>query len=68
MLGTIKLILLLYKEGKTLLNRGLLIEDLIDPEIILSILRINQTIQNSEFDKIEKIKNTLIQNLRSLTL
>ena len=68
LLGMIKLILLIYKEGKNLLNRGLLIENLIDPELITSILRINQTIRNSDFQQIEDLKNKLLETFRSLTL
>ncbi|KKN09010.1 hypothetical protein LCGC14_1050920 [marine sediment metagenome] len=68
MLAVIKLILLIYKEGKDHLNRGLLIEELIDPEIINSILRINQTVRNDDFQPIENLKTKLLETFRLLAL
>ncbi len=68
LLAVIKLILLIYKVGKELLNRNLLIEELIDPEIINSILRINRTVRNDDFQPIEKLKNKLLKTFRLLTL
>ncbi len=68
LLGMIKLILLIYKEGKDLVNRGFLIGDLIDPSIINSILRINQTVPNDNFKKIEIIKNRLLKAFKQITL
>ncbi|MHA2283444.1 MAG: V-type ATP synthase subunit A [Promethearchaeota archaeon] len=68
LLSMIKLILLIYKEGKELLNKGLLIEKIIDPDLVTSILRINQTVQNSDYHQIEDLKNTILEKLRSITL
>jgi len=68
LLGMIKLSLLIYKEGQKLINRGILIENVIDPELLNSILRMNKTIKNDEFEKIENLKNKLIKNIRDFTL
>ncbi|MHA2181941.1 MAG: V-type ATP synthase subunit A [Promethearchaeota archaeon] len=68
LLSMVKLILLIYKEGKALLNKGLLIETIIDPDLITSILRINQTIENRDYHQIEELKDKLIEKLRSETL
>ena len=68
LLGMIKLSLLIYKEGQNLINRGILIENVIDPELLNSILRMNKTIKNDEFEKIENLMNKLIKNLRYSTL
>ena len=67
-LGIIKLILLLYIEGQNLLRQGKNIEDIVDLEIVNSILRISQMIPNEAFKKIEKIKNKLILKLRTLSI
>lgn len=68
LLGLIKLILAIYNEGKNLIKRGLLIEDLLDTDLITSILRISQTIPNDAFQRIERIKNALIKKLRILAI
>ncbi len=68
LLSMIKFILLIYKEGKDLLNRGLLIENVIDPDLITSILRINQTVQNKDYHQIEALKDKVIEKLRSSSL
>ncbi|MHA2392329.1 MAG: V-type ATP synthase subunit A [Promethearchaeota archaeon] len=64
LLGSIKLILLIYNEGKNLINQGVLIEDLLEPELIDAILRINKTVANEDFRKIEALKKKLVKNLR----
>ena len=68
LLGMIKLFLLIYKEGLNLVDRGLLIENLIESDLLNSILRINQTVSNNDFKKIENLKNKLIKNFRFSTL
>ena len=68
LLGMIKLILLIYREGQNLIDRGILIESIMEPELITSILRMNQTIKNNDFKKIEKLKDKLIQKFRDLSL
>ena len=65
LLGLIKIILILYIEGHNLIKQGKLLDDILDPEIITYILRIREMISNDSFKEIEKIKNKLIQNLRT---
>jgi V/A-type H+-transporting ATPase subunit A len=65
LLSMIKIILLIYKEGKNLIDRGVLIEDFLDPDFVNSILRISQTIPNEDFKSIEKIKDNLLKRLRA---
>jgi len=68
LLGMIKIILLLYKEGKELLEKGFIIEDIKSLRLINDILRINYTIENKDFDKIEDIKDQLLNDIESLKL
>ena len=68
LLGIIKVILLIYNEGKNLIERGILIEDLLEPDLINSILRISQTVPNEAFQRIEKIKDTIMKKLRLLAI
>jgi len=64
--GHIKIILLLYKEAKNLLDEGVIIEDIKDLEIINEILGIGKSIPNDEFYKIEVIKRNLLEDIESL--
>jgi V/A-type H+-transporting ATPase subunit A len=68
LLGMIKLFLLIYKEGQNLINRGILIENVIGPELLTSLLRMNKTIKNDEFEKIEKLKVKLLKKFRQLNI
>jgi len=68
LLGMIKIILLLYKESIELLKQGFLIEDIKDLKTIIDILRINHTIPNDDFDKIEELKKKLLHEIESLKL
>ncbi|UCD02016.1 MAG: V-type ATP synthase subunit A [Promethearchaeota archaeon] len=68
LLGIIKILLLIYKEGKNLIEQGLMVEDILGQDLINSILRIGQTVPNDAFERIEKIKSKLIQKLRILAL
>jgi len=68
LLGIIKMILLLFKEGKELMNQGFYIEEIKSLPIINEIMRINQTIRNEDFTKIEKLKNKLLKNIEYLKL
>ncbi|KKM89272.1 hypothetical protein LCGC14_1250340 [marine sediment metagenome] len=65
LLGLIKLILLIYSEGKKLLKRGVVIEESLDPSFIKELLRMSRSIPNDEFERIEDMKNRLIKKLRS---
>ena len=68
LIGQIKLILLLYKEGKELIKSGYLIEDIKDLEVVDDILRISYSISNDEFFKIESLKKKLINEIETLKL
>jgi V/A-type H+-transporting ATPase subunit A len=68
LLGIIKIILLIYNEGRNLIERGILIEDLLEPNLISSILRMSQTVPNEDFHRIERIKNKLVQKLRIIAI
>lgn len=68
LLGMIKLFLLIYKEGQNLINRGVLIENVIGSELLTSLLRMNKTIKNDEFDKIEKLKEELLNKFRQFNI
>ncbi len=64
LLALIKIILLIYKEGKKLIEKGIMIEEILGSDLIDSILRISQTIPNEEFQRIEEIKDRIIKKLR----
>jgi len=68
LLGMIKIILLLYKEGKELLDKGFFTEDVKALKIINDILRINRTVANADFYKIEDLKKKLLNQIESLKL
>ncbi|MFX1317157.1 MAG: V-type ATP synthase subunit A [Promethearchaeota archaeon] len=68
LLGMIKIILLLYKEGEELLKQGILFEDIKDLKIINEILRINHTIANEDFNEIERLKKRLLRDIENLKL
>ncbi|MHA1912728.1 MAG: V-type ATP synthase subunit A [Promethearchaeota archaeon] len=68
LLALIKLILLIYNEGKELVRRGVLIENILDQDLINKILRINQTVPNEDFHKIEVLKDEVVQKLRTLSI
>ncbi|TKJ24268.1 MAG: V-type ATP synthase subunit A [Promethearchaeota archaeon Loki_b32] len=68
LLGLIKIILLIYNEGKLLIEQGILIENFLDSEIINEILRIRHSVKNDDFYLIEELKNKLLKRLRSLTI
>ncbi len=68
LLGIIKMILLLFKEGKELMKQGFYIEEIKSLPIINEIMRINQTIRNEDFTKIEKLKKKLLNNIEYLKL
>jgi len=68
LISHIKLILLLYKEGKELLNSGYLIEDIKELNVINDILRISYSISNDQFSRIENLKKRLNNEIESLKL
>ncbi|MHA1886135.1 MAG: V-type ATP synthase subunit A [Promethearchaeota archaeon] len=68
LLGMIKIILLLYKESKELLNQGFIIEDIKSLESVNNILRMNRSIPNDKFQKIEQVKDKMLNEIASLKL
>jgi len=68
LLSQIKLILLLHKESKELIQQGFIIEDIKSLAVINEIMRLNISIPNQEFLKILSIKNQLIREIESLKL
>jgi len=68
LLGLIKIILLIYNEGKRLIDQGIFVEDLLDPDDISDILRIRTSVKNDDFPQIDKLKTRIIKKLRNLTL
>jgi V/A-type H+-transporting ATPase subunit A len=66
LLGQIKIILLLYKEAKELLTKGVIIEEIKDLESLDDILRISKSIPNENFNKIIEIKEKLIKEIKNL--
>ncbi len=68
LMGLIKLILLLFKEGKELIKQDFIIEDIKDLETISEILRICHTVPNNEFHIIENIKRKLLNEIESIKL
>ena len=68
LLGMIKIILLVFKEGGELLKQGFYIEEIKSLRTINQILRICQAIKNDEFKKIEKLKNQLLRDIELLKL
>jgi V/A-type H+-transporting ATPase subunit A len=68
LLGMIKLILLIFKEGKELLKQGIMVDDIKGLNIINSILRMNRSIPNEEIHKLENLKNNLLSEIEALKL
>jgi hypothetical protein len=64
----IKVILLLFKESKELLKQGFFMEDIKSLETINDILRISRSIPNKDFERIEKIKMSLLNEIEFLKL
>jgi V/A-type H+-transporting ATPase subunit A len=68
LLGMVKIILLLFKESKELLNQGLYMEDIKTLKSINDILRINRSIPNENIEEINKIKLNLLNEIEILKL
>ncbi len=67
-LGQIKLILLLFKEGSKLLKQRIFFDDIKDLDVIFDILRISNSVPNEDFYRIEKLKNKVLRELEALKL
>jgi V/A-type H+-transporting ATPase subunit A len=68
LLGSIKIILLIYKESEELIKQGFNIEEIKELPVINEILRINRTIPNEDFHKLENLKNNLLSQIEELKL
>lgn len=68
LLGSIKLILLVYKESNELIKEGFYTEEIKELKVMDEILRINRTVPNKDFDKLEDIKNKLLNQIEELKL
>ena len=68
LLGSIKIILLIYKESEELIKQGFYIEEIKGLPVINEILRINRTIPNEDFPKLENLKNKLLNQIDELKL
>ncbi|MFW9971390.1 MAG: V-type ATP synthase subunit A [Candidatus Odinarchaeota archaeon] len=67
LLGLIKIILLLYNEGKARLKQNFKYNDNKEDEVLNSIMRITHTIPNDHFSQIDKFKDTIFnENLNKL--
>ena len=66
LLGMVKLVLLIYNEGKRLLKIGVLIEELLDSTFKTEVLRMSTNISNEDIEKIEELKNRLMKKIKSL--
>ena len=62
----INLILLLYNEGNMLIKKGISIEESLDLDFINEILKIKNSIPNTEFEKIEELKSKIVQKVEAL--
>ncbi len=68
LLGMIKIILLIFKEGKELFKQGFFIEDIKSLRIINDVLRMSRAIHNDKFHKIEALKKKLLNEIENLKL
>jgi V/A-type H+-transporting ATPase subunit A len=66
LLEMIKLILLIYEEGKKLLKTNISIDDVLGEELMDEILRMKTSIPNENFDRIEIIRDKLLERVSSL--
>ena len=66
LLFQIKLILLLYSEGKELLKLGFIMEDIEKLNVINDIMRISKSIPNDNYKDILNIKDKMLKEIRSL--
>ncbi|MFX1591941.1 MAG: V-type ATP synthase subunit A [Promethearchaeota archaeon] len=60
LLGLIKIILLLYKEGKVRLKQAFKFNDSKEDEVLNNIMRITRTTPNEDFDQIERFKDRIL--------
>ncbi len=66
LLGQIKLILLLYYEGKELLKQGFLMDDVRRLGIVNDLMRISTSVPNNNLTELDSIKRKLYNEFESL--
>jgi V/A-type H+-transporting ATPase subunit A len=65
LLGIAKIILLLYQEGKSKVENGSIINDVMYNEVVNDISRLTRTIANEDFNGIIEFKNNLLNKTLS---
>ncbi|MFW9942184.1 MAG: V-type ATP synthase subunit A [Candidatus Thorarchaeota archaeon] len=60
LMGLIKIILLLYNEGKVRLKQDYKFYDSREDDVLNNIMRLTHTIPNDDFDQINEFKNTVL--------
>lgn len=68
LLGQAKIILLLYRESKELLKSGFITEDIKNQPFIQDILKIGTSIPNDDLDKLDELKDRMLDQIESLKL
>ncbi|MFW9877623.1 MAG: V-type ATP synthase subunit A, partial [Candidatus Thorarchaeota archaeon] len=66
LIGIIKIILLLFNEGKELLKQGYKFEDDAEDDILNDIIEATHTIPNEEFAQLEKLKDKILNKTLKL--
>ena len=60
LLGFVKVLLSLYNKGIELMEKGLILENEMEEDLINDIMKIGRSVPNEEFHKIEEIKNKIL--------
>jgi V/A-type H+-transporting ATPase subunit A len=68
LMAIIKMILLLYQKAKLLLTQGVIIEEIKEISVVNDILRIGSSIPNTDYEKIEELKQRLLKEIDKLKL
>ena len=68
LLGMIKMLLLIYKEGKELLKQGFFMDDIKSLKSLNAVIRIGREIPNDDYMKIETLKKKFLSEIESLKL
>jgi len=60
LLGIIKIMLLIYQQGKILVDRGFIMNDRNSDEVLNNIMRISHSVPNENFNQIEELKDKIL--------
>ncbi|MFX1379971.1 MAG: V-type ATP synthase subunit A, partial [Promethearchaeota archaeon] len=63
LLGLIKIILLLYNEGKVRIKQGFKFDESKEDEVLNNIIKITHTVPNDNFKQINKFKETVLNEI-----